>query len=361
MVPDIKVIQIIARPLSFKLNKPLETGGGNISSWPVVILDLHTSAGVIGVSFVGCFLPMLVKPLVLMIEDMGQIIIGDSLSPKDIHAKLCKMSRLIGTHGPLAMAVTLIEIATWDALSKAVGLPLCRMLGSAPSSFPIYMTVPAMTTNRVRELSQKALDCKYGGLKLKLGQADSQKDIALIEAARSICGPNFPIMVDFNQSLSVPEAIRRIQQLDKMGIEWIEEPTDAKNIKGNSQIAQHARTPISQGENWQSPLEAAQNMSNGAVDLAMPNIIAIGGVSAWLKTAAIAETHGIPISGHSYPEISTNLLPLTSMAHWLEHADIFDDLFENPIKPNNGTLSASESPGFGVKWDESVVARSLIY
>jgi mandelate racemase len=222
------------------------------------------------------------------------------------------------------------------------------------------MTVPAMTPARVRELTHQALDRKYAGLKLKIGQADPAKDVALIEAARTVCGPDFPIMADFNQCLSVPEAIRRIQQMDDMGLAWFEEPTDAKNVAGHSRIAQAARTPISLGENWHSPLEAAQNMQSGAADLAMPDIIAIGGISAWLKTAAIAEIHGVPVSGHSYPEISTNLLPLTTMAHWLEHADIFDDLFLNPVKPVNGSLGASELPGFGIAWDEAVVARSLL-
>ena len=64
MATDIKVLQLHVRPLSFKLARPLEPAGGTIASWPVVLLDLHTSAGVVGVSFGGCFLPMLVKPLV---------------------------------------------------------------------------------------------------------------------------------------------------------------------------------------------------------------------------------------------------------------------------------------------------------
>ena len=360
MATDIKVLQLRVRPLSFKLARPLETAGGAIPSWPVVLLDLQTNAGVVGVSFVSCFLPMLVKPLVSLVHDLGTLIQGDPLSPKDIDAKLRAMSRLIGTQGPLATAVTLIEIAAWDALAKTAELPLCRLLGSAPHPLPIYMTVPAMTPARVRELTQQALDRKYAGLKLKIGQADPAKDVALIEAARSVCGADFPLMADFNQSLSVAEATRRILQMDDLGLAWFEEPTDAKNVAGHSRIAQAARTPISLGENWHSPLEAAQNIRSGAADLAMPNIIAIGGISAWLKTAAIAEIHGVPVSGHSYPEISTNLLPLTTMAHWLEHADIFDDLFLNPVKPVNGTLAASELPGFGIAWDEAVVARSLL-
>ena len=120
MATDTKVLQLRVRPLSFKLARPLETAGGTIASWPVVLLDLETDAGVVGVSFVGCFLPMLVKPLVSMVQDMGTMIQGDPLSPRDIDAKLRAMSRLIGTQGPLAMAVALIEIAAWDALAKTV-------------------------------------------------------------------------------------------------------------------------------------------------------------------------------------------------------------------------------------------------
>lgn len=360
MTTDVKVRELKVRPLDFKLARPLETAGGNIASWPVVLLDLHTSAGIVGVGFVACFLPLLVKPVVSLTQDLGKLIEGDPLRPRDIDAKLRAMSRLIGTQGPLAMAVTLIEIAAWDALAKIAALPLCRLLGSAPRALPIYMTIPAMTPARVRELTQQALDRNYAGLKLKIGHADPAQDIALIEAARSVCGTDFPIMADFNQALSVPDAMRRIRQLDDLGLAWFEEPTDAKNVAGHRRIAEAARTPISLGENWHSPLEAAENMRRGAADLAMPNIIAIGGISAWLKTAAIAEVHGIPVSGHSYPEISTNLLPLTPMAHWLEHADIFDDLFQNPVKPVDGTLAASESPGVGIAWDEAVVARSLL-
>ena len=360
MTADIRVRELCVRPLSFKLARPLETAGGEIASWPVVLLDLHTSEGIVGVSFAATFMPMLVKPVVSLTQDLGRMIAGDPLSPRDIDAKLRAKSRLIGTQGPLAMAVALIEIAAWDALAKAARLPLCRLLGSAPRPLPIYMTVPAMTTTRVRELAQQAIERKYAGLKLKLGHADPARDIALIDSARKVCGAEFPIMVDFNQSLSVAEAMRRIRTLDDLNLAWFEEPTDAKNVAGHRKIAEASRTPISLGENWHSPLEAAENLRRGAADLAMPNIIAIGGISAWLKVAAIAEVHGVPVSGHSYPEVSTNLLPLTPMAHWLEHADIFDDLFQNPVRPVDGTLAASESPGLGIAWDEAAVSRALL-
>src|SRR5262245_35015235 len=238
MTTAVTVRELRVRPLSFKLARPLETAGGEIASWPVVLLDLHTSGGIVGVSFVATFMPMLVKPVESLAQDLGAMIVGDPVSPRDIDAKLRSMSRLIGTQGPLAMAVTLIEIAAWDALAKAAGLPLCRLLGSTPRALPIYMTVPAMTPARVRELTQQALDRKYAGLKLKIGHADPAKDIALIDAARQVCGPDFPIMADFNQSLSVPEAIRRIRTLDELGLAWFEEPTDAKNIAGHRRIAE---------------------------------------------------------------------------------------------------------------------------
>ncbi len=354
----IRIRKLHVRPLNFKLDRPLETAGGQIGSWPVVILDMHTDAGIVGVSFVGCFMPMLVKPVVSLLQDMGAMIEGDELSPVSIEAKLRAKSRLIGTQGPIAMAVAMIEISAWDALSKASNLPLCRLLGAKPRAHPVYLTIPAMTPSRVRELAQRALELQYAGVKCKLGHPDPSKDLALIDAVRSVCGPNFPIMVDYNQSLSVPDAIQRIQRLDDMGLGWIEEPTDAMNVEGHVKIANAVKTPVSLGENWHNPMEAARDILSGAADVVMPDVLTVGGISAWLKCAALAEIRGIPISAHSYPEISTQLLPLAATPHWLEHAEIFDSLFLNPVRPVNGNLIATEDPGCGVAWDEKVVARS---
>lgn len=357
---DIKVQGLRVRAVQLQLAQPLETATGIFAAWPVLLVDLRTNAGFVGHSFVGCFLPMLVKPMVLLLEDMGRLLEGDSLSPHDMDRKLRGRNRLIGTQGPLATAVTLIEIAAWDALAKAAQLPLARVLGGAPRAFPVYKTLIAMDPVKASELAHEAVEAGYGGVKCKLGNPDPAKDLMLVEAVRKACGTGFPVMGDYNQALSVPDAVQRIRPLDDLGMVWIEEPTEASDFAGHARIAQAAHTPISIGENWRSPAEAAASMRAGASDLAMPDLVNIGGVSAWLQTATLAQVQGVPISSHSFPEVCAHLMPVCATAHWLEHVDIFDSLFTNPLKPAKGKFAASEAPGLGLEWDEAVVASSLI-
>lgn len=361
MTPNhIKVTGLRVRAVQLQLAQPLETASGSYAAWPVLLVDLRTDAGFVGHSFVGCFLPMLVKPLVALLEEMGRFIEGDSLSPLELDRKLRARNRLIGTQGPLATAVTLVEIAAWDALAKASRLPLARLLGAAPRAIPVYKTLIAMDPGKAAELAHEAVEAGYGGVKCKLGNPDPAKDLVLVEAVRKACGAGFPIMGDYNQALSVPDAMQRIRPLDELGLVWIEEPTEASDFAGHARIAQAAHTPISIGENWRSPAEAAASLRAVASDYAMPDLVNIGGVSAWLKTATLAQAHGVPISSHSFPEVCAHLMPACATAHWLEHVDIFDSLFVDPLKPADGKFSASEAPGLGLEWDEATVSRTLI-
>ena len=355
-----KVRNVTVRALQLDLAQPLETASASFSTWPVILVDLQTDQGVIGRSFVGCFLPMLVKPLVSLLQDMAQLIEGDPLCPVDLDQKIRKMCRLVGTTGPLATALAVIEIAAWDALAESAQVPLARLMGSAPRAFPIYKTLTAFDPGRVADLAQEAIEAGYGGVKCKIGHPNPANDMAVIKRLRKVCGDDFPIMGDFNQALSVPEAIQRIRPLDDLGMVWFEEPTTARDFVGHAQIARSCHTAISIGENWRSPEEAAESMRIGASSLAMPDLVNIGGVSAWMKTATLAEAAGVPISCHSYPEVCAHLLPAAASAHWLEHVDIFDVLFTNPVKPANGVWCASDRPGIGLEWDEAVVVRSLL-
>lgn len=356
----VRVRGLRARPVQLELRQPLETASGSFRQWPMVLVDLQTDADVEGHSFVNCFLPMMVKPVVAFVEEMGKLVAGELLSPVDIDRKLRAKARLIGVQGPLATAIALIEIAGWDALAKAAKLPLVTLLGSAPRPLPVYKTLVAMDPGRAAELARESLEQGYGGVKCKLGQPDPRHDLCLVERIREACGSDFPLMADFNQGLSVPDAMARIRTLDDLGLVWFEEPTEARDFAGHARIAQAAHTPISIGENWRSPAEASQSLAAGASDYAMPDLVNIGGVSAWLQAATHAHAHGVPVSCHSFPEVCAHLMPAVGAPHWLEHVDLLDPIFRVPVKPENGMFAADASPGLGIEWNEDTLARSVM-
>ena len=357
---DIKILSIKPRAIEIELVQPLETSSGLFKTWPLVLVDIHTSQGVVGHSFVNCFLRMLVKPLVHLLTDMSTILSGSSLSPIDLDRKLKSINRLIGTRGTLGTAVSMVEIAAWDALAKSKELPLACLLGSAPRALPVYKTIITMDPTKAAQMSHDAMKKGYGGVKCKLGHPDEENDLNLIHEIQQACGTKFPLMADYNQALDAPEVMRRIRKIDDMGLVWIEEPTDANDFAGHARIADSTNTPISMGENWRSPAEASQCLNMFGSDYAMPDLVNIGGISAWQQTAFLCELKGVPVSSHAYPETCAHIMAGCSNAHWLEHVDFFDNLFIKPLQPTNGTFCPSQDPGIGIGWNEHLISKCLI-
>jgi mandelate racemase len=167
-------------------------------------------------------------------------------------------------------------------------------------------------------------------------------------------------MSDYNQSLSVAEASRRAAALEGEGLYWIEEPTRADDYSGHAQIRRDTKTPIQIGENWWGPHDAAKSIEVGASDYVMPDAMKIGGVTGWLRTAALAEASGIPLSSHLFPEISAHLLAVSPTKHWLEYVDWATPILENHLKIEDGYATIPDAAGIGISWDVGAVQRYTV-
>jgi mandelate racemase len=164
-------------------------------------------------------------------------------------------------------------------------------------------------------------------------------------------------MVDFNQSLTVAEALRRGRALDGEGLAWIEEPVRADDHRGSAAVAEALATPVQIGENFSGPFDMAEALRLGAADLVMPDVQQIGGVTGWLRAAALAQAAGVPCSSHLFIEASAHLLAVTPTCHWIEYLDVATPVLAEPIRPVDGMLTATTRPGFGLAWDEAAVRR----
>jgi mandelate racemase len=164
-------------------------------------------------------------------------------------------------------------------------------------------------------------------------------------------------MVDFNQGLTLAEALQRCHLIDGHGLAWIEEPIVYDNIDGYAQLAQELRTPLQIGENFYGPREMHKALQRKACDLVMPDFMRIGGVTGWLRAAAIAGAAGVPVSTHLYPEVAAHVMRVTETAHWLEWQDWADPILEEPFKVERGNLVIPDRPGVGLRWNEAAVKR----
>ena len=197
----------------------------------------------------------------------------------------------------------------------------------------------------------------FPAIKVRLGYPDARTDLEVVRAVKHAIGDEVQLMSDFNQALSVAEAVHRIEALSGEGLAWVEEPTLADDFAGHAHIRGKSRVPIQMGENWWGPREMARCLAAGASDLGMPDAMKIGGVSGWLQAAALGATAGLPLSSHLFPEVSAHLLAISPTAHWLEYVDWADAILREPLRIEEGHAVLPDSPGTGIEWDEDAVRK----
>jgi mandelate racemase len=251
-------------------------------------------------------------------------------------------------------------MAAWDALAKAADMPLAVFLGGTIGPVPAYNSNGLWLTP-LDELGAEAAalvaEGGFTGLKLRLGRERLIDDLAAIAAVRDAAGATVKLMCDFNQGLSLGDALVRCHALDDQGLYWFEEPITYDNIPGYAQLARELKTPVQLGENFYGARLLYQAVIAGAGDYVMPDLMRIGGVSGWLRAAAITSAAGIPMSTHLYPEMAAHLMRVTDTAHWLEWQDWADPILAEPFQLTDGHLTVPDRPGQGITWDEKAVAR----
>ena len=339
---------------------PLQTSSGTIDIAPLALIDLETTEGITGCAYLFCYTELALKPVVQMLENLAPLIIGEAVAPCELERKLHSRFRLLGAKGVAGMALAGIDMAAWDALAKSCGMPLARYLGGELRNMPAYNScgLGMIGAKRAAEEAQK-LAAGFRAIKVRLGYPDLKTDIEVVCAVRRAIGDDVLLMSDYNQVLPVPEAVTRIRALDAEGLYWIEEPALAEDYAGYAEIRRKAATPIQMGENWWGVHEMGKSLAAGASDLGMPDAMKIGGVSGWLRAAALAEAAGMPVSSHLFPEVSVHLLAVTPTCHWLEYVDWASPILRQPFEVENGLASVPDRLGIGIEWDEARVAACL--
>lgn len=359
---DLCVRGLRVRAVHVPMRLPLQTSSGTISIAPLALIDLDLEQGVTGSTYLFCYTPLVLKPVCQMLAELAPLLEGAPLAPLELSRSLHARFRLLGGKGVVGMAIAGIDMAAWDALAKARGLPLARALGGALHKIPAYNScgLGMIGTSRVAAEAAALVDQGFAAIKVRLGYADLATDLAVVRAVRRAIGDAILLMSDYNQALSVPEACRRIAALDAEGLAWIEEPCLADDYAGYATVRGKAQTPIQMGENWWGPVEMARSLAAGASDLGMPDAMKIGGVTGWLHAATLAETACMPLSSHLFPEVSAHLLAVSPSRHWLEWVDWAEPILAGGLSIENGMACPGAEPGSGIAWNEAGVERYLV-
>ncbi len=349
---------VTARAVAAPLARPLRTASGDIPVSPLLLVDVVSEEGPAGRAYVFGYTTLTLRALKAFLEDLEEVVRGRPAIPVALYDDLAARFRLMGRQGLVGMALSGLDMALWDMQGRAQRRPVVELLGGRATPMPAYDSYGIVDPVADRAALERSVEQGFHAIKIKIGAGDLAWDVARVGGVREIVGPDVRLMVDYNQSLTAPEALRRIRALARFDLEWVEEPVPAEDLAGHARVRAGSPVPVQTGENWWFGHDMAHALAAGACDLCMPDIMKIGGVTGWLRAMGQAEAAAVPVSSHLFVEASAHVLPVTPLAHYLEYLDLAGAILADPPPVVDGTVTA-RGPGLGMDWDEAAVARYL--
>jgi len=355
-----RIRSVTTRGMMVPLKFTLGTSAAIVKAVPLLLVDLLNEDGVTGRAYTFCYRPSGAVAISSHLFEAVELLKGRDCTPFDATQTLSRQFALLGVTGAVRMALSLLDMAMWDAIAQKQRVPLSSLLGSSPKPLRAYDSrgLGLMEPDRLAQEVKTLLEGGLGAVKLRLGYPSLSGDLAALNAVRrSISGGDVAIMVDYNQAPTSTEAILRGRELEKEGIYWLEEPIAHDDYEASAAIARELKVPIQIGENFNGPEGLLCAVSARASDYIMVDVARIGGVTGWIHAAGVATANGIEMSSHLMPEISAHLLCATPTGHWLEYVDWADAIVEEPLIHRDGMVLPSDRAGSGIAWDEAKLKR----
>ena len=383
-----KITSVTSHVLQYDLPEQLGYSQQFYSKRTAHLVEVQTDEGVTG--WGECFGP---GPVALankcIVEKVIQpLVVGDDPANRDaIWHKVYNLLRDHGQKGMPLQSLSGVDIALWDIAGKVAGLPVFALLGGKHrESIPVYGYGMMLREEplkslvaRFRDEAAGIRDMGFAATKMKAGLGPSA-DVQLAEAVRSGVGDGFRFMVDANHCYTTSDAFYVGRALQELGAYWFEEPVAPEDLDGYAELRAGLDINISGGEaefsrwGWRALLESR------GLDIAQPEVCALGGISEYQRVLALCHAHFTPVVNHvwgSAVAVATNLHLLASMPplpgglHPWEPMLEFDttdnrfrdELLTEPlniqaqVKANGGRASVPTGPGLGVEPDRDVIAR----
>jgi L-alanine-DL-glutamate epimerase-like enolase superfamily enzyme len=330
---------------------------------PTVLLLLQTDEGVegLGFTFLGAGLSRALK---VAVEDMAALCVGmDASQPDAIQRTLYDAAGGAGPAGIFTLALAAIDMALWDIRGKVADAPLWKLLGASGDPVPTYASGALMrelTLDAAIASAGRLAEAGYRQVKMQLalpGTTTREVEIERARRVRESLGPDIALMCDINQRWSVEEAITLGRMLEEFGFAWLEDPTAHDDLDGLARIADALAMPIAVGEYVYGLKPFEHLIAAGAVDIVMIDPFRVGGITQWLKAAALAEAHDRKVVSHLAPEVQVHLIGAVPNGMTVEFMPWSCAMFKNPPWPREGMLDMPTGPGLGLELDRDAVRR----
>jgi L-alanine-DL-glutamate epimerase-like enolase superfamily enzyme len=257
-------------------------------------------------------------------------------------------------------------MACWDLKAKFAEQPLCAFLGSARDRIPTYASgalLRGFALDVYQRTAQTLVERGFRQLKMQLGTESSAAEaIERTRALREAVGPDVDVMCDVNQLWSVHQAIDMGRRLGPFGLYWIEDPTIPEDYPGLARIAAALDTPVVAGEYCVGLWPFRHLLETRAVDIVMIDLLRVGGITTWLKVAAMAEAFNVPVVSHLLPEIHVHLVAAAPNGLTVEYRPLTSGIFEATpgLDRETGSLMVPDRPGLGLELAPAAIRKYQI-
>ena len=326
-----------------------------------IVLRLTTDDGLRGVGYVSNLTPWSLKAQRAAIEAFAEQVVGqDPMQVESINAKLLYIFTRIQLSGLANSAAGVVDIALWDLKAQALGQPLHRLLGAADNTVPAYASWNLWWSYDLATLvrhAQEHIDRGFRQMKYRLGGVqDVAQAVERTRVLREAVGDDIELMTDINWSWSLNQALEIGRALQPYRLFWIEDPISAHDYDGLARVNREVRTRIAAGEVYHEAPQFTRLLENRCVDALIVDLEA-GGITQWLKIAALAEAYRVPVASHTCTEVGAQLVAGIRNGLTVEYLPWAEPLFQEVPQVKDGRLGLSQRPGLGLELDEAALKR----
>jgi L-talarate/galactarate dehydratase len=356
-----KIKRIRSQVVRLPLDEPLAGGPAYSRTHNhFVTLRIEATDGIegIGVSFFGGALSATLKHAV---EQLGELIIGeDPLHVEPIVQKLRTAGASAGPGGILTLAISGIDMALWDIKGKVLGQSLGAVLGGLRDRVPTYASgalVRAYPLDHLLKAARLLVEKGFKQMKTQLalpGDTTPEKEVERARQVREAAGPDVDLMCDINQRWAVHQAIDIGKRVEDVHFFWLEDVTAHDDYSGLARVADALITPLAGGECLYGIMPFRHMIEARSVDIIMIDLNRVGGISNWMKVAAMAEAFNLPVVSHLLPEIHVHLIAAIPNGLTVEYMPWSFKLFEEVPVPVNGELTVPSKPGLGLEFSREI-------
>jgi L-alanine-DL-glutamate epimerase-like enolase superfamily enzyme len=344
-------------------HRPIHDAIQQFETMELVTATIRTESGAEGVGFTYTIGRGGRAVKALLDTEMVPLLMGeDAVATERVWEKLWWGLHWVGRGGIFSLAQSAVDIALWDLKAHAAQTPLATLLGGFRDRVPTYNTDGGWLNHSTEELVSEAsekVEQGFGGIKVKVGKESLREDVERVSAVREEIGPDVPLMVDANMCFTAAEAVRRGRAFEPFDLFWFEEPIEADDVGGHAEAQAALSVPIAVGESLYNRHVFAEYVRAGGARILQPDAGRVGGITEWMRVAALARANNMVVAPHFLMELHVHLAAAVPNAVFVEYIPFLNRFVADPLYPEDGHLRVPDASGHGIRflWDRMADLR----